>query len=115
MEVAIAVSKCLTTKKLYGIRFEKLQSNGWEFNWAFPIKAESAQREGYDKTVIKGTISQAEEYPGCPHCGSKGFFLCSCGKLNCWDGNKRMVTCSWCDRSGELSGSIESITVTGDM
>ncbi|MDD4262230.1 MAG: TerY-C metal binding domain-containing protein [Syntrophaceticus schinkii] len=115
VEVAIAISKCSESKKTFGIRFERTGPNQWEFTWAFAIKAESAKREGYDKTVIRGDILKGINYPGCPYCKSGGFFLCGCGKLNCWDGNKQIVTCAWCGNTAELSGAIEELTVTGDM
>ena len=46
---------------------------------------------------------------------SKSFFYCGCGKLNCWNGRARVVTCSWCGNRGRLSGGIDSINITGDF
>lgn len=110
----VAICKCSQTKKLYGIRFEKTD-RGWEYTWAFQINEKTASREQYDKTKISGNLIEGIEYPGCPHCGAKGFFLCSCGKINCWQGGGGYATCSWCGNSGVLSGGIESIDITGNM
>ena len=82
---------------------------------AFPIQEKTALNEDYDKTKITGALIQGEEYPGCPCCGTKGFFYCSCGKLNCWNGKSRIATCNWCGATGELSDGIDSISITGNI
>lgn len=114
MNVAIAVCKCSEKKKLYGIRFEK-DNIYWRYTWAFPINENTAKREKFDKTKITGSIVRGEEYPGCPFCGTQGFFLCSCGKLNCLKGQAMVVRCNWCGQSGILSGGIVSIDTTSNM
>lgn len=114
MNAVIALCKCSKTKKLYGIRFERTGKD-WTFTWAFPIQEKVALNEQYDKTRIVGNLIKGEEFPGCPHCGSIGFFHCGCGKLNCWDGNSLHATCSWCGSSGELSDGIESIDITSNI
>lgn len=67
------------------------------------------------KQKLPGVLLQGEEYPSCPHCGAKGFFYCSCGKLNCWNSESRIATCNWCGATGELSDGIESINITGNI
>lgn len=79
------------------------------------FKKKAALNEDYGKTKITGALIQGEEYPGCPYCGTKGFFYCSCGKLNCWNGKSRIATCNWCDATGELSDGIDSISITGNV
>lgn len=114
MTAAVALCKCTHTKNAYGIRFEKTGTN-WTYTWAFPIREKTAVHEHYDKTKITGALIEGEEYPGCPHCGARGFFLCSCGKLNCWDGESQIVTCSWCETTNRLGGCIDSIDTTGNF
>ena len=80
MTAVIALSKCSRTKKLYGIRFEK-SGRDWKYTWAFPIQEKVALNEDYDKTKITGALVQGEEYPGCPHCGAKGFFTAVAASL----------------------------------
>lgn len=48
--------------------------------------------------VIMRRLEIAEAYPGCPHCGGRGFVLCTdCGTLSCWDGNRgRSHVCPAC-------------------
>ena len=36
-------------------------------------------------------------------------------KLNCWDCESQVVTCSWCGNTGILGGSIDSINITGNF
>ena len=114
MTAVIALSKCKTNKKMYGIRFEK-QGRNWTYTWAFPIHEKTAIREDYDKTRIVGNLVEGEEYPGCPFCGTKSFFYCQCGKLNCWNGKSHVATCNWCGDSGVLSDGIESINISGNF
>ena len=114
MTAVIALSKCSQTKKMYGIRFERT-GRDWKYTWAFPIQEKTALNEDYDKTRITGDLIQGEEYPVCPHCGAKGFFYCSCGKLNCWNGESRIATCNWCGATGELQDGIDSINITGNI
>ena len=108
MEARIALCKCKEGKRAYGVRFEKF-GNGWKYTWAFPVREESAKREGYDETKILGDISPDAAYPGCPFCRAKSFVICSCGKLNCNNVNtpNARFTCEWCGASGVLSSGYD--------
>lgn len=114
MNAVVALCKCSQTKETFGIRFERTGKD-WTYTWAFPIQERTAAKEDYDKTQITGNILEGPEYPGCPHCRTKGFFYCSCGKLNCWDGRSRNATCSWCGQTGELTDGIDSLNITGNI
>jgi hypothetical protein len=102
-EAVIAVCKCKENKKMYGVRFEKTGTNDWQYTWAFPIKEDSAKREGYAGTTINGNVGPAPDYPGCPYCGTKYFVVCQCGKLNCNISAGGRFTCEWCGLTGELT------------
>lgn len=112
IEATVAVCKCGEAKKLYGVRFQRTSPRSWKYTWAFPMRKASAQREGYDNTVIEGMIDPDENYPGCPYCGTKYFVICSCGKLNCNIGYTGRFECGWCHTSGTLNaydgGGIQS-------
>ena len=103
-EATVALCKCGETKKVYGVRFEKVIDGHWKYTWAFSMKESPAKREGYDAVRIAGTIEPDAEYPGCPYCGSRYFVVCSCGKLNCNIASGNKFTCNWCGMSGELVG-----------
>ena len=110
-EAVIALCKCKESKKTYGIRFERISANLWKYTWAFPIKEDTARREGYTETAINGVIEPDPKYPGCPYCGRNNFILCSCGKLGCHipsPGN--MFTCDWCGMTGELT-CVDSVSI----
>ncbi len=102
-EAVIVLCKCGEAHKTFGIRAERTAQNEWTFTWAFPIKEASVKREGYDHTSIKGDLLFAEEYPGCPYCGSSNYTLCSdCGHLNCTVTKNNLFTCEWCGNKGTV-------------
>lgn len=68
-EAFAVMAACERTKQPFGITVDKNSSGQYKFVWAFKIDKEKAQREGYDKTNIKGNITLDAEYPGCPYCG----------------------------------------------
>lgn len=103
IEAAVGICKCPKVHQTFGVRFQKRSSSQWDYTWAFPIKAASASREGYDKTRIVGNIDPTPEYPGCPFCGSRYFVICSCGKLNCNVFSDGDFICEWCGVHGTLT------------
>lgn len=114
--VMIVLARCSRRAEgaAFGMRFEEKQRGYWEADWAFAIKETSAKREGYDRGKISGHFLFATAYPGCPHCGTKCIFQCGCGKVGCWDGESKTVTCPWCKCRTELRGDIESLDAGGD-
>ncbi|NCC02137.1 MAG: hypothetical protein EOM34_15990 [Clostridia bacterium] len=116
-EAVIALCKCGESHKAYGVRFERIDSNTWQYTWAFPINEKAAKREGYDSTKINGNILPSEDYPGCPYCGSKYFMVCSCGKLNCnIVSPDETATCNWCGSTGYVSNyEGDGFTAGGDF
>ena len=112
--VVVVLARCAGTRQPFGIRFEEKGSGQWIGDWAFVLQEASAKREGYDRSSIAGTFGFAGTYPGCPSCRVRSFFKCSCGKVSCWNGEQRTVTCAWCSCTVELSDSIASLSVGGD-
>ena len=89
-EASVILAKC-AQDKLYGIRIEK-RDNDWVRTWAFKLKEETAEKEGFDKINFTGSFYTDEEYPGCPYCGAKKCFVCgNCGKVSCYDGSDKVV------------------------
>lgn len=104
MEASIVVMMCGTSKKLSGVRVQKMEDGDWYRTWAFPLNAKTASHEGYNQTRIHGSLKTIDGYPGCPHCGSKGFFLCyKCNKVVCWNGIDTNVTCPWCGVTASIN------------
>jgi hypothetical protein len=107
----VILAKCRTEKQLYGMRVQEVGGD-WVRTWAFPIREELAVQEGFDKVSLQGSFGVTEDYPGCPYCGTKMFFVCgACGKLNCYHGEK-ITKCLWCMRSAETE-SKDTLDVTG--
>lgn len=115
-EAVVLIAKCGESHKTYGMRLEKTGHDRWLTTWAFPIKESSAKREGYDKVQVKGDISFADDYPGCPYCGGRGLTLCSCGHLSCTILRNDIFTCEWCGTQGQIGDySGETITAGTDL
>ena len=58
---------------------------------------------------VNGTISLDANFNGCPHCGSKRFYICdNCKTVVCWHGQER-VTCPHCHQTGTIyaAGSVD--------
>lgn len=105
--VVIIPAKCQRTGSMYGIRAEKT-GGAWHLNWSFPMPEDESARENFNENKISGKIVIDQEYPGCPHCGGKGFVHCGqCGKLSCWDEEDKNFTCHHCGYEGQIGGSAE--------
>jgi hypothetical protein len=112
--VVIVMARCSRSGQGFGIRFEEKARSQWIADWAFAIKEAVARKEGYDRGEITGTFGFATAYPGCPHCHAPSIFQCSCGKVACWDGERRTVTCPWCKVTVELDSQIERLSAGRD-
>ena len=64
----IGIAKCPATGNIYGVRLEEKADKKCWATWAFPIKTETARREGYLTTQFPSDILYEKEYPGCPYC-----------------------------------------------
>lgn len=112
-EATVLVAKCKETNKPFGIRVEKKEDEKWHETWAFKIAEEAARREKYKEIKIAEGVFQLDpEFPGCPYCGSKRWFICSCGKIMCWNGEPELV-CAWCNKKVEIKTATK-IDVSGD-
>lgn len=111
-DAAVLMAKCGRSKQPYGVTIEKDAQGVWHCVWAFRISEKAASSEGYDETKVTGQIVVDAEYPGCPYCGARGWFSCTCGKLTCLKEGESRVTCAWCGSSGELQ-STESFDLQG--
>jgi hypothetical protein len=112
--VVIVMGRCGQSKRGFGMRFERREGNVWVATWAFPLRDDVAKREGYTKTEISGQFGFDQAFPGCPHCGSRSFFKCQCGRASCWSGEGRTVTCPWCGGSGEVGGAADQLSAGED-
>ena len=108
--IVIVTARCSQTKGCCGIRFERRTRDQWMATWSFAIKEPVAQREGYETAHMVGRFGLEDSFPGCPHCAARTFFRCDCGKLGCWNGESRSVTCPWCGQKRELRGEVTSLT-----
>ena len=95
-EVTIIQTRCQRSKQLFGIRAEKIREGEWLCNWAFKMSEKTAANEQYGETPVSGRMAFDAEYPGCPYCGTIGWFICGkCGRVTCYSGEST-TTCGWC-------------------
>ena len=120
IQVKIILGRCpyapSKTDNLFGMRVQKMGSD-WVRTWAFKIDAERAHNEGYDKETTEGSFVPAEEYPGCPYCGSDNMAKCTCGKTFCfkfpeYKTKTIRLTCPWCCQTG-MYNAAETLQVQG--
>ena len=111
-EASVILVKCSSGDRTFGIRIEK-RGNDWVRTWAFKIDEAKAAREGFDKTRITGSFATDPKYPGCPYCGEKfGLLLCACGKIICWNQNRKSEKCHWCGMLIRGTAVTESFDVS---
>lgn len=113
-EAFVTMGVCPKSKKPFGITVDRVdpRRNEYVFVWSFKIKADQAHKEGYDSKCVRGSISMDAEYPGCPYCEEKRFYVCGCcGVVVCWHG-EREVTCPKCGNCGVVQ-EAESIDLKG--
>src|SRR2546421_378043 len=113
-KVVIVLARCCQSAHLYGVRFEEAVRNQWLADWAFAVREQTARRERVDQGDITGGFGFAPEFPGCPHCGARSVFRCSCGKVACWDTETMKVTCPWCRHKGTLGGTVDRLSAGAD-
>jgi hypothetical protein len=114
VEVSFVLARCSHGGQGFSIEFRRSGRGNWTATRAFEVSEQAAKRGGYEPAEISGTIEVSPAFSGCPHCRSVSFYLCSCGKVACWDGESRSVTCPWCRHVGELGGPIESLRSVRD-
>ena len=102
---------CEETRRFFGITVDEDRWDQYRFVWAFKIDKDKGEKEGYDSKTVTGSVTLDDEYPGCPYCGEKRFYICQCGKIVCYHGLPR-VTCPNCGRSGTLE-RVENIDLKG--
>ena len=110
-EAFAVLAFCEETKKPFGITVDRIGKEQYKIVWAFKIDKEKASREGYDTTSVTGAVQIDDEYPGCPHCGSKQFWMCICGHPICYHGQQHLV-CPNCGASGNAQ-RIEKVNLHG--
>jgi len=110
-EAFAVLAACEETKKSFGITIDP-KGRDLKFVWAFKIDREKAHKEKFDSHHVKGAIRLDDNFPGCPYCHSKNFYLCgNCGAVVCYHGQKS-VTCPLCGNVGEVQ-YVESIDLKG--
>ena len=110
-EAFAVLAECEETKKPFGITIDP-KGRDLRFIWAFKIDRSKAQREGFAGKSVKGMISLDTHFNGCPHCGSRQFYICdNCKTIVCWHGQER-TTCPHCHQTGILKAA-ESFSLRG--
>ncbi|MCL2086119.1 MAG: VWA domain-containing protein [Oscillospiraceae bacterium] len=100
INVAVGIAKCPNTKKIYGVRVEERRSK-WYATWAFPIKPETARREGYVENDFPSDLKYDSKFPGCPYCGKREDLAGSTKKA----ANIVFII----DTTGSMTGAIDSV------
>lgn len=114
LKAVVVLARCTATRRPFGMRFEEKGRATWIVDWAFPMPETTAKREGYDRNTIAGEFRTDPKYPGCPGCSARDWFRCCCGKIGCWSGTDRHVTCPWCFQRVALTEPVTSVSSSTD-
>jgi hypothetical protein len=88
-------AKCSRTGGTFGITVDKV-GGAYQLMWAFKINPDVAKREGFEATAVRGRVEFHSDYPGCPYCEEKQFYVCgSCQRIACYHGEST-VECPHC-------------------
>ena len=101
-KAALTLARCRHNRESFGVHlvFDRMEER-WSVDYAFPLSPFSARKEGQNNgKVLRGRFGRhGPDYPGCPHCGDKVLFKCSCGRLTCFvtdDADFESFSCAWC-------------------
>lgn len=110
----VIIATCSRRNRKYGITIDKT-SKGYSLIWAFPLTKKQASNEGFESNSVSGNIETDKNYPGCPHCGSKQFYVCNnCKSVVCYHGEEHVV-CPSCGAHGDII-RVDNIDLkTGSM
>ena len=115
LDAKVIMCTCQQKRQSFGILMEERERGTWSIRWAFPISEQRAKAERFDKSTITGQFYLVEEYPGCPYCKATSFYVCGCGKLNCWNGQETS-TCVHCGKQSQITyGSDFTFDSNGDV
>ena len=108
-EAITTILMCNITKKKFGARLEKIDSNAWEMTWAYRVRSGQDFSNQFSNDKIHGKIKISGKYPGCPFCKSEGIVLCcNCQKIYCRNIERGLETiCPWCENNGFILGFID--------
>ena len=110
-EAFAVLAYCEETKRPFGITVDKIKQGEYKVVWAFNIDKEKAHREGFDSKNVTGSVEIDAEYPGCPHCGSKQFWMCVCGHPICYHGQEHLH-CPNCGADGTIQ-RVKQVNLRG--
>jgi hypothetical protein len=63
---------------------------------------------------VRAAFNVTPDYTGCPHCGADNFVRCGrCQELSCYDTSWEIFHCPRCGNSGQVTGTIDSVSGLG--
>lgn len=91
------------------IAYFELSDHCWYLTSVTSVPAE--QTAAHAATPMVGQFSISEKYNGCAGCNADSYVRCgSCSKLGCWNTSDPHFRCGWCGHTGNVSGSIDSLS-----
>ena len=109
----IVLARCGKTHRLFGVHFAETEPGLWLADGARAVGA-SARDKAHDSFEIHGRIGLADSYPGGPRCQGKALLKCGCGRIMCWAGEERDVSCPWCGRKGTVGEGLVGMLTAVD-
>jgi hypothetical protein len=104
---------CRTKSSRFLMQANKI-GDQWHIVSASNFEAEIGVSKSFDKReiAIDGNQVFLCDTFRCPSCKNPGILSCgACGKIACWDGESKTVTCPNCNHEGAVSGRIKTLSV----
>jgi hypothetical protein len=105
----LVTAQCRRTKQYFTVHIAERGHGRWIVSGAsiVPHDAEPHMNDG--QVTLTGDLGFDAAYPHCPYCQAAQVCQCGCGKIACWDGSRRAITCPWCCVIGEGYSQIEEL------
>jgi hypothetical protein len=105
----LVTAQCRRTKQYFTVHIAERGHGRWIVAGASTVPTDVGSHMNDGQVTLTGDLGFDATYPHCPYCQAAQVCQCGCGKIACWDGTRRAITCPWCCAIGEGYSQIEEL------
>lgn len=105
----LVTAQCRRTKQYFTVHIAERGHGRWIVSGASTVPNDAGPHMNDGQVTLTGDLGFDAAYPRCPYCQAAQVCQCGCGKIACWDGTRRAITCPWCCVIGEGYSQIEEL------